>query len=285
MLLAVVATAFAQQMPDFDLYFANNVTDVKDFDEIKAADSGLKWTKVQTAQGDMSGNYAEVADIVSMLGSTRKKWLADQRRFWTMRDHTLLCFRIDGRGDKSSAYEVTLDNGSGKKLTQTVSDYFFANLPLQADPYEVKVYKVGEPDRFYRFRYFIKDWNNDNLYIFQLDQKRQASNLAYSLELVTGSMDEEGDLLRDTTRLELQSSSFQSFYVPEGKDLLDVILENNGNRLRINKKKLLKGIDLNDRYKYMELSTDFFLDKHGTASSCPSTGWARGFMRNTTRST
>jgi len=113
--------AWAQE-PDFDLYFANNVTDVANFDEIKNPDSGLRWTKVQTATGDMSGNYVEVDNIVEMLGSTRKKWLADQQQFWTMRDHTLLCFRIDGHGDTSSAYEVTLDNGDGEKITQTVRD-------------------------------------------------------------------------------------------------------------------------------------------------------------------
>ena len=260
--LAWAFSAVFAQMPDFDLYFANNVTDVQNFDEIKSSSSGLNWTKVQTADGDMSGNYAEVNEIVNMLSSTRKKFLADQQQFWTMRDHTLLCFRIDDHGDTSSAYEVTLDNGSGKKLIQTVSDYFFANLPLQEDPYEIKVYKVGEPEKFYRFRYFIKGWNDDNLYIFQLDQKRQAEDLPYTLECVTGSMNEEGDMERDTTRLELQAKSFQSFYVPEGKDLLDVILENKGNKLRINKKKLHPGIDLNDRFRYMELSTGFYLDKH-----------------------
>ncbi|MBQ5972003.1 MAG: hypothetical protein IJL45_06335 [Prevotella sp.] len=253
--------AWAQE-PDFDLYFANNVTDVANFDEIKNPDSGLRWTKVQTATGDMSGNYVEVDNIVEMLGSTRKKWLADQQQFWTMRDHSLLCFRIDGHGDTSSAYEVTLDNGDGEKITQTVRDYFFANLPLQEEPYEIKVYRVGEPEKYYRFRYFIKDWNNDNLYIFQLDQKRQVENKPYSLECVVGSMNEEGDIERDTTRLELQAKSFQSIYIPEGKDLLDVIFVNEDNKLRIDKKKLHPGIDLNDRFKYMELSENFYLDKH-----------------------
>jgi len=208
-----VMTAWAQK-PDFDLYFANNVTEVADFDEIKSPNSGLRWTKVQTAEGDMSGNYVEVDNIIDMLSSARKKWLADLQQFWTMRDHSLLCFRIDGHGDTSSAYEVSLDNGSGKKLTHTVSDYFFVNLPLQEDPYEVTVHRVGEPEKRYRFRYFIKGWNNDNLYIFQLDQKRQAENLTYSLECVTGSMNEEGVIERDTTRLELQSTSFQSLVHP-----------------------------------------------------------------------
>ena len=254
-------TAWAQK-PDFDLYFANNVTEVANFDEIKSPNSGLRWTQVQTAEGDMSGNYVEVDNIIDMLGSTRKKWLGDQQMFWTMRDHSLLCFRIDGHGDTSSAYEVSLDNGSGKKLTHTVSDYFFVNLPLQEEPYEITVHRVGEPEKRYRFRYFIKGWNNENLYIFQLDQKRQTENQPYSLECVTGSMNEEGVIERDTIRLELQSTSFQSFYVPEGKDLLDVIFVNKGNKLRINKKKLHSGIDLNDRFKYMELSDDFYLDKH-----------------------
>ena len=250
------------QKPDFDLFFANNVTDVSNFNDIKSPDSGLSWTQVQTADGDMSGNYAEVASLVDMLESTRKKWLADQRQFWTMRDHTLLCFRIDGHGDTSSAYEVTLDNGSGSKLTQTVSDYFFANLPFQEEPYEINVWRVGEPEKRYRFRYFIKDWNNDNLYIFQLDQKRQVENIPYSLECVSGCMNENGIMERDTTRLELQANSFQSYYVPEGKDLLDVIFVSEDNKLRIDKKKLHTGIDLNDRFKFMELSTDFYLDKH-----------------------
>lgn len=256
-----IMTAWAQR-PDFDLYFANNVTDVKSFDEIKSEDSGLKWTQVQTADGDMSGNYAEVANLVDMLGSTRKKWLADQQQFWTMRDHTLLCFRIDGHGDTSSAYEATLDNGNGKKFTLSVKDYFFVNLPLQEEPYEIKVYRIGEPEKYYRFRYFIKGWNNESLYIFQLDQKRQAENHPYSLECITGSMNEDGDIERDTTKLELQATSFQSFYVPEGKDLLDVIFVSDGNKLRIDKKKLHPGIDLNDRFKFMELSEEFYLDKH-----------------------
>lgn len=261
-LLALDCVPLLAQEPDFDLYFANNVTDVSDFDEIKSVSSGLKWTKVQTATGDMAGNYAEVNEVKKMLASTRKKGLSDQQQFWTMRDHSLLCFRIDDRDDKSSAYEVTLDNGNGQTLSKTVSDYFFINLPLQEAPYEVIVHRSGEPENYYRFRYFIKDWDDDNLYIFQLDQKRQATGKQYLLECVTGSMNEAGDMERDTTRLELQAKSFQSIYVPEGKDLLDVILVSDDNKLRLDKKKLHTGIDLNDRFKYMELSADFYLDKH-----------------------
>ena len=96
------ALAAQAQQPDFDLYFANNVTDVANFDDIRKPDSGLTWTKVQTASGDMSGNYAEVEKVKEMLSSTRKKWLADQKMFWTMRDHSLLCFHIDDPHPTSS---------------------------------------------------------------------------------------------------------------------------------------------------------------------------------------
>lgn len=261
LLLPFAYTALAQ-LPDFDLYFANNVTDVANFDEIKSPNSGLKWTKVQTTDGDMSGNYAEVDKVKQMLGSTRKKWLADQRMFWTMRDHSLLCFHIDDKHPTSAGFEVMLDNQNGDTLVMACNDYFFVNLPLQTDPYVIKVYRTGKPENYYRFRYFINDWDNDRLYIFQLDQKRQATGKNYVLECTTGSMDEDGELQKTTTMLDLQASSFQSIYVPEKEDLIDVILNDDGNRLRLDKKKLNPRIDLNDAFKIMDLSNEFHLDKH-----------------------
>lgn len=48
------------QMPDFNLYFANNVTDVVNLDSIESPNSGLTWTKVLTADGDMAGNYGNI---------------------------------------------------------------------------------------------------------------------------------------------------------------------------------------------------------------------------------
>ena len=69
--LGIVA-AWAQK-PDFDLYFANNVTEVANFDEIKSPNSGLRWTQVQTAEGDMSGNYVEHCSMcIRRFGSIRK---------------------------------------------------------------------------------------------------------------------------------------------------------------------------------------------------------------------
>lgn len=256
------ALAAQAQQPDFDLYFANNVTDVANFDDIRKPDSGLTWTKVQTASGDMSGNYAEVEKVKEMLSSTRKKWLADQKMFWTMRDHSLLCFHIDDPHPTPAGYEVLLHNNKGDSIVLAASNYFFVNLPRQSDPYEMKVYRTGDPEHCYRFRYFIEDWDNDRLYIFQLDQRRQATGKNYVLECVVGSMDEDGEMQTTTTNLELQSTSFQSFYVPEKENLVDVILNDNGNRLRLDKTKLHTGIDLNNRFSFMELSNDFYLDKH-----------------------
>ena len=126
----------------------------------------------------------------------------------------------------------------------------------------MKVYRTGDPEHCYRFRYFIEDWDNDRLYIFQLDQRRRATGKNYVLECVVGSMDEDGEMQTTTTNLKLQSTSFQSFYVPEKENLVDVILNDNGNRLRLDKTKLHTGIDLNNRFSFMELSNDFYLDKH-----------------------
>jgi len=261
-LMAVMTLPLWSQLPNFDLYFANNVTEVKNLDEIKSSDSGLNWTRVATASGDMSGNYAEVESLKQMFASTRKKYLADQQQFWTMRDHSLLCFRIEDSTNNSNGFEVQLDNGNGNVLVHATKNYFFANLPLQETPYEIKVYRTDQPEQCYRFRYFIEDWGNDSIYIFQLDQKRRATGKNYTLECVAGCMNEDGDIESDTTRLDLQASSFQTYYVPGGKDLLDVLLVDNGNKLRINKDKLHSGIDLNRNFDDMELSTEFDLDKH-----------------------
>ncbi len=262
LLLFICCVATKAQMPDFDLYFANNVTDISNFDEIKDPNSGLKWKKVMTQDGDMSGNYIEVLNVMEMLSSTRKKWLSDQQMFWTMRDHSLLCFRIEDHSEEPGGYEVTLDNSHGEVLSLATNDYFFANLPLQKEPYEIKVARVNHPNQFYKFNYYINDWDNDNLYIFRLDQKRQATGKNYLLECITGYIDEEGELRTDSTLLELEAKSFQSFYVPDGQDLIDVFLIDSDKKLRINKKKLHPGIDLNEAFKYMDLTTEFHLDKH-----------------------
>lgn len=249
---------------DFKLWFANNVSDVSDLENITSSNE-LNWHEAKN--GDMAGNQAEVYQLQQMLASTSMKGLAQQQQFWTMRDHSLLCFRIDNVDkNKHATYEVEVENlNTNDKLSLTVTQFFFVNAPLTVKPrteYAITVKKVGDPSQCIRFRYNTYDWNNDNLYIFQLDRKRQLTGKEYSLEYVTGYMDEDGFVQKETFTLPLKEKSFQSFYLPEGRDLLDVILVGDENKLRINKNRLHPGVDLEDRYSRMSLSPGFMLDKH-----------------------
>lgn len=258
-------TALAATAQDFRLFYANNVSDVSNFTLITESNSGLVWREVMDT--DIDGNQAEVYRIEQMLASQSMKGLEEQQQFWRMRDHSLLCFRIeDAHPSTPDTYEVVVEETvSGKAQSLTVTNYFFVNVPLEYTPrteYAITVTKVGDPSQRIRFKYNVYDWNNENLYIFQLDRKRQITDKDYTMEYVTGYMDENGFMQTDTTELQLKSKSFQSFYLPEGRDLLDVILVGDENKLRINKNRLHTGIDLEDRYTRMRLTPNFILDKH-----------------------
>ena len=261
----VLLTLQAQETPDFKLYFANNVSDVSDFHEITSDNSGLNWREVK--DGDISGNGYEADQVEQMLSSTRMKGLEDQQLFWNMRNHALLCFRIEDDDQITDSYEVVVkETDTEREMSLTTTKFFFVNVPLLAPPsteYAITVTKVGDTTQRIRFKYTAYDWNNRNLYIFQLDRKRQLTGKGYEMEYVTGYMDEDGYMETDTTRLELRSKSFQSFYVPQGSDLLDVVLIGDENKLRIKKERLHPGInDLEDRLSKMSLSPSFYLDKH-----------------------
>ena len=60
-ILASVSLTAAAQTPSFDLYFANNVTDVEDLNEetIEQSDNGLVWTKVNRETVNVYGNYED----------------------------------------------------------------------------------------------------------------------------------------------------------------------------------------------------------------------------------
>lgn len=249
---------------DFKLWFANNVSDVSDIENITTSGE-LKWREARN--GDMAGNQAEVFQLQRMFASTSMKGLAQQQQFWSMRDHSLLCFRIEDIDDKTyDTYEVEVEEtASGQKQSLTVTQFFFVNAPLRRKPqteYVINVRKVGDPKQAIRFRYYAYDWNNDNLYVFQLDRKRQLTGKGYSLEYVTGYMDEDGYMQKENVSLPLREKSFQSFYLPENRDLLDVILVGDENKLRINKNRLHPRIDTEDRFNRMMLSAEFELDRH-----------------------
>ena len=204
-----------------------------------------------------------------------------------MRDHALLCFRIEDKTpDTYDTYEVVLQElNTGHTLSLTVTQFFFVNAPLKTRPrteYAITVNKVGEPDKKIRFRYNAYDWNDDNLYIFQLDRKRQLSGKDYSLEYVTGYMDEDGYVQKETVTLPLREKSFQSFYLPTNRDLLDVILVGDENKLRINKNRLSTPKTVSTEWRSPQSLTS--TNTKGVSSST-STGWAADFSRSTTHST
>lgn len=251
------------QAQSFKLWYANNVTDVADLSRIEEPGSGLVWHEVEQGTQTVAGNLVEVNKLKEMLGLSRMKTLEDKRQFWKMRDHGLLCFKVEDLDDVHHTYEVVVNNGPDS-ISQTVDDYFFVNAPVPHDTiaYEISVRRVDN-DETVKFKYFVYEWNNENLYMFMLDQKRQVTGETYKLEYVTGYMDEDGDLHETVRQLDLQSDKFQSFYVPENSTLLDVFLmSGNDKKLRLDKSKLHAGIDLNDRMNYMEISSTFNLDKH-----------------------
>ena len=251
-ILASVSLTVAAQTPSFDLYFANNVTDVENLNEetIEQSDNGLVWTKVNRETVNVYGNYVEVDAIKQMFASTRMKTNADQQQFWRMRDHSLLCFRINNGDGLTGDYGVEADDGYGKKLSITVSKYFFSNIPLQDRPIVFKVWKMGEVGDTLQFKYASDDWNDTNLYTFQLDSKRQMNGEDYTLEYDLSFADEQGELQEEKHYLDLKSNNFQSFYVEEGKTLADIFLMSGSSttpkegqkRLRLNLKRLIRGV-------------------------------------------
>lgn len=268
-LSAAMLTATAQ---DFKLYYAKNVTDVTQFQKLDILDKELQWREV--ANKAIDGNQKEVYDLTTMLSSTRMKGLADQEQFWRLRDHSLLCFRInDGQG-KTGAYNVEVNYGLNEKGVEqtgnlTVSRYFFANIPKWCQTATIKVWSRTDKkcEHPIMLRYSMYDWNNDNLYLFQLDQKRQATGDTYKMEYVTSFADANGESQSKVTQLELKETCFQSFYVPQGHTLTDVFLltgnaEEGDVRLRLNMDELVRGIDTDYRLDVPKLTTTFQLDKH-----------------------
>ena len=253
---------------DFKLYFANNITDIEDFSKIEEATSPLEWREVKNT--DMSGNLAEVVEVMKMFESKERKYKQQQRQFWTMRDHCLLCFRINDGSGTTGSYVVEVSDSVGKKPQSiTVSRYFYVNAPRQGEDVKIRVYRRGDESNVINFKYRVYDWDDDNLYIFQLDSKRQLAKETYRLQYVLGHTDIEGEFQTDTATLALRDSTFQSFYVHEGQDLLDVFLisgeeskPEEEHKLRLNKARLHTGVTLDPDFSVTTLSPIFKLDKH-----------------------
>ena len=200
-LLLLTITAAAQ---DFTLNYAKNVNDVTDFRNLTELDKQLDWHEV--SNGSIDGNLDDVTPVKEMLASTRMKGEDDQQLFWKMRDQMLLCFRIDDPTADGGNFYVEIMYGKdseGKDIKKqlTTQKYFFANMPMASDYISINVWRVNDPEQRINFRYWVYDWDNDNVYIFQLDQKRQSTGDTYKMEYVTSHADLEGNILTESNIL------------------------------------------------------------------------------------
>ena len=260
-LLALTSFQTVQAQIDFTVSFANNVGDVKRVSKLKEADSELKWKDVTDRM--LLSNRTDVEAVKAMFNQTSQKTHKDQELFWKMRDDNLLCFRInDGKGTYGE-FEARVVSGAGRgSVKKNVSSYFFVNTNSACDSLFITINRKGcsaSPADTLHFRYDIFEWGNDDLLLFKLDSRRRASGLTYQIEIVTEDITGS---IKNTTTLDLKGSSFQSFYRPEKRDVKEVYLVSNGNRLKLDNKRLLWGANLSDKLNRLWMSTNFTLDKH-----------------------
>lgn len=265
MLLAMPAVS-----QDFKLYYAKNVTDVTQFRNMAEMERQLRWRQV--TDGSIDGNLDDVKKVKEMLSLTRMKGIDDQRLFWKMRDEMLLCFRIDDTDSKSSNFRVEINYGKGVdgndvKRSLATRKYFFANMPLHCDSISISVWRIKDPKQRINFRYWVYDWDDQNVYIFQLDQKRQSTGDTYKMEYVTSYVDSQGDVIPVSHVLELKETKFQSFYVPQGHSLTDIYFltgnEHERNiKLRMDMDEIHPGIDVDHQLEVPSLLPTFKLAKH-----------------------
>ena len=259
-ILLLWAAAVSLPAQDFKLYFANNVTDVLNLGSIEEIESGLNWREVKNKE--LAGNVVEVDQVKQMFASEDVKYKQQQRQFWRMRDHCLLCFRIDDDTNGARSYQVEVEDTIGRPKSITVSRFFFLNVMRQDNPISIRVWDTDDKQNVIAFKYYVADWDDRNLYTFQLDSKRQVENESYSLQYRLGYTDPEGEYHVETHQLALRDSAFQSFYVPEDYNLVDVMLMSGQHKLRLDKTRLHPGVTLDPDFERTVLSTRFVLDKH-----------------------
>ena len=262
-LLLSVLAAISVQAQDFDLYFANNLSDVQNLRTVTRHNSALRWTKI--SNNTIGGNQVDVQKVKDMFAKTAMKGREEQELFWKMRDNTTLCFRINDGREREQAYEVHVVYNEQQPMSMTVSDYFFINLPQATDSVLVKVNKKARGEAStdtLRFRYYAYDWDDRNLYTFRLDSKRQKTGLTYQIEYV---LTENGQS-PVTKTLDVKGDKFQSFYVPQGKTLSEIYLvsndQNDVRKLKLDRSKLEYGAWVCQDFNHLKLESNVFMDKH-----------------------
>lgn len=255
----VVAAVAAKAQVDFKLYYANNIGDVKRVSRITENDAELKWQEVSDRSA--AGNRKEVKAVHDMFKDKRQKNREDQKLFWKMRDDNLLCFRINSGKGKSGEFEARVRSGS-RMLMKNVTNYFFVNTDHHEDSLFITVNRKGcsaNVKDTLHFKYYIYDFGNDSTMVFKLDSRRQKTGLTYQLEYEM--QNHERTKLSRGFR-DLSGKSFQSLVVPPDSQLTAAYLVSNGQRLKLDDKRLLMGVNLSDRLNRLWMNTNFTLDKH-----------------------
>ena len=266
--------ALAASGADFKLYYAKNVTDVTDFSSTKKIAAQLSWSEVKN--GSIDGNAVDVKEVNDMLKETRMKGLEDQQLFWTMRDETMLAFRINDGNGKSGVYQVEVDygvedeDGNPYKLTLNTTSYFFAVMSRSVsgdNPITITVNKKGNTENKISMRYWLYDWDDEHTYIFQLDQKRQSTGNTYKMEYQTTWTEADGTVQVQNDTLDLKETKFQTFVLPENHTLKKVyfLTGNEGDgykKTSLAIGNLHSGIDTDSKLDEPRLETKFNLTKH-----------------------
>ena len=73
LILCLMCAVVAARAQSFKLWYANNITDVVDLDNIEKEGSGLNWREVDSNAQTVAGNLVEVTILKQMLSSTRIK--------------------------------------------------------------------------------------------------------------------------------------------------------------------------------------------------------------------
>ena len=102
-LFLLTITALSLQAQDFQLYFANNVSDVSNLRSIRKSNK-LNWQLV--TNGALATNKVQVEGVKSMFASTDMKGRAQQQQFWKYinpREQQLKDIRAWQSGDRNES--------------------------------------------------------------------------------------------------------------------------------------------------------------------------------------
>ena len=163
----------------FRLLMSKSIMEMPDYKKAAAIDQITDWTEV--SDGGIYTNIKEVNEFVEKMKTPGLKGLEEANQFRRMRDRTVLTFKIDDGGLYRS-YQVEAKHGKViKKLT--TSKFFFMNVPMSEEPVELTVTSFYNPSSPIRIKCQSVPFDNDSLYLFQLDKVCQNVDDVFNLEI------------------------------------------------------------------------------------------------------